>query len=172
MQSLSEVPGQFTKRYWKPLQFNPWGFQQYFPLIFEYLRDYSGPVPTIEQAERVVLDTFDKSVGAISTSAWLPPDATRDLAQQLRNHLSTRQAQPPRQQTPVTHLESEGARAARRQKIIQPMLQVRHWTIDDWRADAKVDWKTANNYYTGKTTPRLYIASRLAGSLGLEHLPD
>jgi hypothetical protein len=179
MQDLGEIPKQFAERYWKELQFNPWAFQKYFPLIFEYL-DYSGPVPTIQEAEDVVIGTFEKSVRALSSSAWLPAEVTRDLAHQLRNHLSTQRTNAVRngesqaQEKPSAPEETQADRAARRMRILEPILTKRGLSQNGWAVQAEVKWHTANDYLTGKTNPTKDTRKRLASVLGMEptDLPD
>lgn len=58
---LDEIPERFTNRYWKFLISDTWKFPEYFRLFFEgHLGDYTDPIPTIAQAEEVVIASRSK----------------------------------------------------------------------------------------------------------------
>jgi hypothetical protein len=54
-----------------------------------------------------------------------------------------------------------------REKVVQPILVKKGWSIHDWAIESEVDFHTANDYLKGKTTPHPSTRKKLADSLGI-----
>jgi hypothetical protein len=63
------------------------------------------------------------------------------------------------------------ARSSIRKSFVQPILDERGWSIEDWAKESKVDFHTANDYLKGITEPYPSTRKKLAVSLGVRELP-
>jgi hypothetical protein len=113
----------------------------------------------------------DRLVGECRAAALRYSAATRDAIAESRDELVRLEAASAT--SPVVK-ETPTQRAERRQKVLDPILANKHWTVNQWADEVNLPNSTTFRYYNGQTNPRPDTRDALATPLGIksEDLPS